>query len=67
MIGDTVLLKVDTSRNQWPMTKVVQVHKDSEGAVRSVRKSLKFDSLTRRVKKKVHYHVILIIGIRYCW
>ena len=37
MIGDIVLLKVDASRNQWPMAKVVQVHKDSEGVVRSVR------------------------------
>ena len=37
VIGDIVLLKVDASRNQWPMAKVVQVHKDSEGVVRSVR------------------------------
>ena len=37
VIGDIVLLKVDTSRNQWPMAKVAQVHKDSEGVVRSVR------------------------------
>ena len=36
VIGDIVLLKVDASRNQWPMSKVVQVNKDSEGAVRSV-------------------------------
>ena len=36
VIVDIVPLKV-TSRNQWPMAKVVQVHKDSEGAVRSVR------------------------------
>ena len=37
MIGDIVLLKIDASRNQWPMAKVVQVHKDSERVVRSVR------------------------------
>ena len=36
VVGDIVLLKVDASRNQWPMTKVVQVNKDPEGAVRSV-------------------------------
>ena len=35
MIADIVLLKVDASRNQWPMAQVVQVHKDS-GVVRSV-------------------------------
>ena len=35
MIADIVLLKVDASHNQWPMAKVVQVHKDS-GVVRSV-------------------------------
>ena len=29
--------KVDASRNQWPMAKVVQVYKDSEDVVRSVR------------------------------
>ena len=34
---DIVLLKIDASCNQWPMAKVVQVHKDSEGVVRSVR------------------------------
>ena len=32
VIGDIVLLKVDASRNQWPMAKVVQENKDSEGA-----------------------------------
>ena len=37
LIGDIVLLKIDASRNQWPMAKVVQVHKDLEGVVRSVR------------------------------
>ena len=37
MIGDFVLLKIDASRNQWSMAKVVQVHKDSEGVVRRVR------------------------------
>ena len=37
VIGDFALLKIDASRNQWPMAKVVQVHKDSEGVVRSVR------------------------------
>ena len=37
MIGDIVLLKIDASRNQWPMAKVVQVLKDSERVVRSVR------------------------------
>ena len=37
VIGDIVLLKIDASCNQWPMAKVVQVHKDSEGVVRSVR------------------------------
>ena len=36
VVGDIVLLKVDASCNQWPMAKVVQVHKDSEGVVRSV-------------------------------
>ena len=35
--GDIVLLKIDASRNQWPMARVVQVHKDLEGVVRSVR------------------------------
>ena len=34
MIADIVLLKVDASRNQWPMAKIVQVHKDS-GVVRN--------------------------------
>ena len=37
MVDDIVLLKVDASRNQWPMARVVQVHKDSEGVVRSAR------------------------------
>ena len=37
MIGDIVLLKIDASRNQWPMAKVVHVHKDSEDVVRSAR------------------------------
>ena len=36
VVGDIVLLKADASCNQWPMAKVVQVHKDSEGVVRSV-------------------------------
>ena len=37
MIGDIVFLKIDANCNQWPMAKVVQVHKDSEGVFRSVR------------------------------
>ena len=36
VIGDIVLLKKDASHNKWPIAKVVQVHKDSEGVVRSV-------------------------------
>ena len=36
VIGDIVLLKVDASRNQWLMEKVVKVNKDSDGVVRSV-------------------------------
>ena len=37
MTGDIVLLKIDASRNQWLMARVVQVHKDLEGVVRCVR------------------------------
>ena len=36
-IGDIVLLKSNTIRNQWPMTTIVDVYKSNDGHVRTVK------------------------------
>ena len=36
-IGDIVLLKSNTIRNQWPMAKVVDVYKSNDGHVRTLK------------------------------
>ena len=36
-IGDIVLLRGNTIRNQWPMAKVVDVYKGNDGHVRTVK------------------------------
>ncbi|XP_078350872.1 uncharacterized protein LOC144635663 [Oculina patagonica] len=36
-IGDTVIVKEDVPRNEWPLGKVIQTRSDKQGLVRSVR------------------------------
>ena len=35
-VGDIVLLREETSRNKWPMGRVIAIQKDNDGFVRSV-------------------------------
>ena len=62
VVGDIVLLKADASRNQWPMAKVVQVNKDSEGVFRSVQLLIgkSPNSHGERILERPVYKIVLI-------
>ena len=36
-VGDIVIIKIDSSRNEWPLAKVIEVYPDDMGYVRQVK------------------------------
>ena len=52
-VGDIVIIAESSPRGQWPMARVIEVHKDAKGLVRSVKLKTKCASLVRPITKLV--------------
>ena len=58
-VGDVVILKVDSPRNEWPMARVIEVYPERDRLIRQVKlkvnvdKTLKTTELLRPISKLV--------------
>ena len=46
--GDIVVLKVETHRNHWPVTRIIETFEDKQGVVRTVRLKLEGENNAQR-------------------
>lgn len=59
-IGDVVLLKEDTGRNQWPMGRIVEIESDDEMMVRSVQLQLADTDGPKVLRRPISKLVLLL-------
>ena len=63
-VRDVILLKEDSQRNPWPMSKIVSVYSDSKGDVHSIRILVgtadKSDDSIRYLERPVNKLVVLV-------
>jgi hypothetical protein len=52
-VGDIVLIKQETPRNEWPLARVLEVNKDQKGLVRSAKVKTQTSTLQRPISKLV--------------
>ena len=50
-VGDIVILKEDTQRNDWRLAKVIKVYKDDKGFVRTVQLYLGYSDPTKLINR----------------